>query len=253
MAKFMKVLRFTPCSLSGARRETRGFSCPGREVHRLFTVGPHTRDKNIVNASLVKKLHRSMRARIPVFTLPGVVLFPNSTISLHIFEMRYREILLNSEAEDSSGEIGCIARVVQAVRRPDGRSDIVAVGGDRAIIKNYYQYKPYLLASYSTLHDDPIPRTQSRSVTALRSGMNQLSVLVRRVYKKDLQCTFSDDVDAEELSFIAAGMLDLDAAEQQRILITESTCERIDMLLPKIHLHNKELAAMAAIESAFGV
>ena len=205
-----------------------------------------------------------MRTRLPVFPLPGVVLFPNSILPLHIFESCYREMLidilpnsrefivLNSEGDDSRGEVGCIARVVRVSKRQDGRSDIITVGGDRVKINNYYRDKPYLVADFSTLHDDPIQFTRMYSVSDLKTEMNRLISLIRSVYKKDLQCTFSDDVDAEELSFIAAGMLDLDANQQQQLLVTEKTFERIDLILPKLHFYNKELAAMAAIESAFG-
>lgn len=161
-------------------------------------------------------------------------------------------IILNSEANSSQGLVGCIARVVQVHKRADGRSDIITVGSDRVRINRYYDEKPYMTANFSTLHDDPVHFTQISSVTELRTAMNQLISLVRRVYKKDLRCTFSDDSDAEHLSFIAAGMLDLDADEQQELLILEKTSERIDLILPKINSHNKELAAMAAIESAFG-
>jgi ATP-dependent Lon protease len=204
------------------------------------------------------------RTRLPVFPLPGVVLFPNSILPLHIFEYRYREMLkdilagtrefivLNSETDASRAEVGCIARVVQASTRHDGRSDIITVGSDRARINNYFRDLPYLSANFSTLHDDPIDPKQIGSVTALRSAMNQLISLIRRVYKKDLQCTFSQDLDAEELSFFAAGMLNLTANQQQQLLVTENTFERIDLILSRIHSHNKELAAMAAIESAFG-
>lgn len=207
---------------------------------------------------------KSARTRLPVFPLSGVVLFPNSILPLHIFEHRYREMLkdvlnstrefivLNSEADDSLGGVGCIARVIQASMLPDGRSDIITVGCDRVRIDNYFRDNPYLSASFSTLHDDPISFMQVHSVTALKAAMKQLISLVRRVYKKDLQCTFSEDLDAEELSFIAAGMLYLDSNKQQQLLVTEKTFERIDLILPMIHSHNKELAAMAAIESAFG-
>lgn len=204
------------------------------------------------------------RTRLPVFPLPGVVLFPNSILPLHIFEYRYRMMLkdvmdgtrefivINSEADTSLGLLGCIARVVQVRRREDGRSDIITVGGDRVRINKYSYEKPYLSANFSTLHDDPIHFTQVGSVNELKAAMNQLLSLVRRVYKKDLSCTFCEDSDAEHLSFIAAGMLDLDADEQQKLLATERTFERIERILPKINSYNKELAAMAAIESAFG-
>lgn len=213
---------------------------------------------------LVIDMIKSSRTRLPVFPLPGVVLFPNSILPLHIFEYRYREMLkdaldgnrefivINSEADAARGLFGCIARVVQVHGRPDGRSDIITVGSDRVRINKYTYEKPYLCANFSTLHDDPIDFSQVSSVNELKSAMNQLLSLVRRVYKRDLRCTFSEDSDAEQLSFIAAGMLDLDADEQQRLLVSEKTFERIDRILPKINSYNRELAAMAAIESAFG-
>jgi len=207
---------------------------------------------------------KNSRTRLPVFPLPGVVLFPNSILPLHIFEYRYREMLkdaldgnrefivINSEADSALGLFGCITRVVQVHRRPDGRSDIITVGSDRVRINRYIYEKPYLSANFSTVHDDPINSRQVSNVNELKSVMNQLLSLVRRVYKRDLRCTFSEDSDAEQLSFIAAGMLDLDADEQQKLLVSEKTFERIDRILPKINSYNKELAAMAAIESAFG-
>jgi len=161
-------------------------------------------------------------------------------------------IVINSEADSALGLFGCITRVVQVHRRPDGRSDIITVGSDRVRINRYIYEKPYLSANFSTVHDDPINSRQVSNVNELKSVMNQLLSLVRRVYKRDLRCTFSEDSDAEQLSFIAAGMLDLDADEQQKLLVSEKTFERIDRILPKINSYNKELAAMAAIESAFG-
>lgn len=207
---------------------------------------------------------KTSRIRLPVFPLPGVVLFPNSILPLHIFEYRYREMLkdvldgtrefivINSEADDSRDPVGCIARVIQVHWRQDGRSDIITVGSDRVRLNAYCREKSYNSANFFTLHDDPVHFTQISSVNELKSAMNQLISLVGRVYKKDLRSTFSDDSDAEHLSFIAAGMLDLDACEQQKLLAIEKTIERIEFVLPKINLHNKELAAMAAIESAFG-
>lgn len=227
-------------------------------------VKVHIRSREFHLNKLVIDMIKRSRTRLPVFPLPGVVLFPNSILQLHIFEYRYREMLkdaldgtrefivINSEADTARGLFGCIARVVQVHGRPDGRSDIITVGSDRVRINQYIYEKPYLCANFSTLHDDPIHVTQVGSVNELKSAMNQLLTLVRRVYKRDLRCTFSEDSDAEQLSFIAAGMLDLDADEQQKLLVSEKTFERIERILPRINSYNKELAAMAAIESAFG-
>lgn len=129
---------------------------------------------------------KSSRTRLPVFPLPGVVLLPNSMLPLHIFEYRYREMLadilastrefivVNSECDASQSQVGCIAKVIQAQRRPDGRSDIITVGSDRVRINSYFHGKSYLSANFSTLHDAPVHFTQVVSVTALKAAMNQL-------------------------------------------------------------------------------
>lgn len=44
--------------------------------------------------------------RVPLFPLPGAILFPRSQLPLHIFEPRYREMV--REAIDGDGHIGMI-------------------------------------------------------------------------------------------------------------------------------------------------
>jgi uncharacterized protein len=85
---------------------------------------------------------------IPIFPLPNVVLFPNVSLPLHIFEPRYREmiaaalkgdriigmVLLRPGWEpDYDGRpavypIGCAGLVTNAEQLPDGRYNIVLQG-----------------------------------------------------------------------------------------------------------------------------
>jgi len=44
--------------------------------------------------------------RLPIFPLPGAILFPRSQLPLHIFEPRYREMV--RDAIDGAGRIGMI-------------------------------------------------------------------------------------------------------------------------------------------------
>jgi hypothetical protein len=93
-------------------------------------------------------LHVSRTLRVPIFPLPGAILFPRSQLPLHIFEPRYREMV--RDAIDGSGRIamiqphrldddnqaplfgvGCVGDVVGIEELEDGRFNIVLLGSNR--------------------------------------------------------------------------------------------------------------------------
>jgi Lon protease-like protein len=86
--------------------------------------------------------------RVPLFPLPGAILFPRSQIPLHIFEPRYREMV--RDAIDGPGriamiqphridddnraplyQIGCVGEIVGVEELDDGRFNIVLLGANR--------------------------------------------------------------------------------------------------------------------------
>ncbi len=86
--------------------------------------------------------------RVPLFPLPGAILFPRSQIPLHIFEPRYREMV--RDVIDGPGRIamiqplrfdddnaaplygvGCVGEVVGVEELDDGRYNIVLLGANR--------------------------------------------------------------------------------------------------------------------------
>ena len=90
----------------------------------------------------------SRTLRVPLFPLPGAILFPRSQLPLHIFEPRYREMV--RDAIDGGGRIamiqphrldddnqaplyavGCVGDVVGVEELDDGRFNIVLLGTDR--------------------------------------------------------------------------------------------------------------------------
>ena len=93
-------------------------------------------------------LHMSRALRVPLFPLPGAILFPRSQLPLHIFEPRYREMV--RDAMDGAGRIamiqphridddneaplfavGCVGDVVGIEELEDGRFNIVLLGSNR--------------------------------------------------------------------------------------------------------------------------
>ena len=107
---------------------------------------------NAAAAALGAPLHVSARpVRIPLFPLPGAILFPRSQLPLHIFEPRYREMV--RDALEGSGRIGmiqphgpedegaplypvgCIGEIVGVEELEDGRYNIVLLGTSRFRLK----------------------------------------------------------------------------------------------------------------------
>jgi Lon protease-like protein len=90
----------------------------------------------------------SRTLRVPLFPLPGAILFPRSQLPLHIFEPRYREMV--RDAIDGAGRIamvqphrldgdnqaplyavGCVGELVGVEELEDGRFNIVLLGSNR--------------------------------------------------------------------------------------------------------------------------
>jgi Lon protease-like protein len=111
-------------------------------------------------------------SELPLFPLP-VVLFPGVPLPLHIFEPRYRQMLLDirlannlfglayfdpTSAEGETppvGHIGCVAEVTETQTFPDGRSNILTLGVIRYRIDSYVDSgAPYLVAHVTYFEDD---------------------------------------------------------------------------------------------------
>lgn len=84
---------------------------------------------------------------LKIFPLPPVVLFPGSTVALHIFEPRYRQLIADALASDGVMALGglepgdrlstlCCAGLIAAFEPlPDGRSLIAVAGVARASVR----------------------------------------------------------------------------------------------------------------------
>jgi len=93
-------------------------------------------------------LYVSRTFRVPLFPLPGAILFPRSQLPLHIFEPRYREMVkdaidgpgriamiqphrLDDDNEAPLYSVGCVGELVGVEELEDGRYNIVLLGSNR--------------------------------------------------------------------------------------------------------------------------
>ena len=115
-----------------------------------------------------------MSRELPMFPL-GTVLFPRASLSLHVFEPRYRVMMhdcLRSDREfgvvliergsevgggDARFAVGTVARVVRSAELPDGRYAVSAVGIRRARVRTW-------------LPDDPYPRADVEELDEAEAG-----------------------------------------------------------------------------------
>jgi uncharacterized protein len=85
--------------------------------------------------------------RLPIFPLPGAILFPRAQLPLHIFEPRYRDMVADALAgagqigmiqpQPPGGDgaplyaVGCVGEIVGVEELDDGRYNIVLMGSRR--------------------------------------------------------------------------------------------------------------------------
>jgi ATP-dependent Lon protease len=186
-----------------------------------------------------------MLPRLPIFPL-SVVLFPGTTLPLHIFEPRYRRMLSDCLAGDrrfgitpmgSAGEapergtVGCVAEIRVNQELPDGRSNIVVLGGLRFVIQRLVpDAAPYLVAVAQTFDDDTDSLPPEDRAAHLRAVFLEYQELRRHLH--DLEPEDAElPADAVGLSFHAAAGADCDLSIKRGLLIERSTARRVESLL----------------------
>ena len=203
---------------------------------------------------------------LPLFPL-HVVLYPEMPLPLHIFEPRYREMVMHCREKNmpfgvvliSDGPevgapavphpIGTTARIAQYDELPDGRMEIVVQGETRFRILETRDDLPYL-----TAHVEPFWE-QSTDPLVLKPAFDSAAALFRTY----LQLRFAQTGRAlsalqlpqepEILSYAIASVLDTPYSEKQKLLGMNATEMR---LRREIEILTEEIAAqrsLAALQS----
>jgi len=193
-----------------------------------------------------------MARELPIFPLP-IVLFPGAPQPLHIFEPRYRQLLVDCQDGDrrfgiayvaperapaadpapSAGDVGCVALIRSIQPLPDGRSNILAVGERRFVLRRWVEReppRPYQVAEVEEFDDEPVDPAEAAALAAdVRTGFARLAraldVLTERA---------EDEIelapDPQLLSFQVAAALELDAAAKRALQASRSTTLRLRQL-----------------------
>ena len=173
--------------------------------------------------------------KIALFPL-DVVLFPGVPLPLHIFEERYKEMMLEClggglefgvvrAQRDGLAIVGCTAAISRVLRRyPDGQLDLLCEGKRRFEIEQLDNSRSFLQAEVDFFDDEPLDSTRQEraACVALHLEVLTLAGVGRESYSLSLD---------RSLSFQLAWELPADLGFKQALLVSRSDRERTAMLL----------------------
>ena len=191
--------------------------------------------------------------RVPIFPLPGAIMFPRSQLPLHIFEPLYREMV--RDAIDGSGRIGmiqpqrvdddnraplfpvgCLGEIVGVEELDDGRYNIVLLGTERfRIIKDLDTDAAYRCAevdveSFDDSEPDPLSIVQRADV---EREARRLGDAMGLAVDWDAVSRLDDEMLVNAIAQVAP----FDVGAKQALLEQEGLEGRADLLVQLMQFH----------------
>jgi len=201
-----------------------------------------------------------MSVRIPLFPLPGVVLFPGTLLPLHIFEDRYRRMVAHAlagerligmamlkppvdvDAGDSPiFEIGGAGRIVESEELEDGRYNILLEGKFRYRVIAECPGESYRAADVEPVAS--LPFSSEDEGARVRDLATNLFEVIRPAI--DLPPLPDEDIDAERLASEIALRLRYRPQELQAMLETNSVPARYANLIARMMEWQKRIQFLA--------
>jgi hypothetical protein len=190
-------------------------------------------------------------SKIPIFPLPNVVFFPKVFLPLHIFEDRYKRMVLDALRgnqkiglillqqgweRDYFGvppvhHIGCVGKIEAHEKLPQGRFNILLRGLSRFEIVEFVQEEPYRIARVRMLDDDPILLETDEQLAAREFFLNRFWRYLTDVLGVELEERKLDrTASLESVVNQVAAILDIPLLQKQHLLETPAVAERFDVV-----------------------
>ena len=176
----------------------------------------------------------------------GIALLPTEQIPLHIFELRYRELigeclerdepfgLVLADEEHGIRDVGTLAHVIDFEPLDDGRLNIVIEGRERFSVSELTEGRAFQTAEIAALDDDDDPAGHA----LVERGLSLFARLVE-LTEADIS---APDAGHPQLSFALAARFELAPELKQALLTQRSERERLEQVCEILE------AAHAAIE-----
>lgn len=180
---------------------------------------------------------------LPLFPLP-LVLYPGSRQLLHLFEPRYRQLLVDCLAADmrfglsvmrrpegrpEADDVGCRALIQSHQRFPDGKANILVVGEERFLIDEVLDGEaPYYVGRVRLFQDRP---EDDEALDALAEEVWRLYAGIREaLLPGDPEAAEPSPDDPGLISFHVAAAIDLELEVKEGLLRMTSARERLERL-----------------------
>jgi len=200
---------------------------------------------------------------VPLFPL-NLVLFPGTVSPLHIFEMRYRQMILDCQREnrpfgmvlarpeseplnEQPYPVGTMVDISNLTRLEDGRYTFMAVGTKRFRIVSQHRNRPYLSGLVEPFED--IAESESELSTLKQQAYSLFSEYLGMLLEasdgnKNIDANLPDA--PEDLSHFIAYFLDIQEERKQYFLELTSTHQRLQ---EEIDILRREVPFMRQILS----
>jgi Lon protease-like protein len=190
---------------------------------------------------------------IPLFPLPNVVLFPNVSLPLHIFEPRYRDmtrdaldgdriigmVLLRPGWEhDYEGRppvypIGCAGLITHSERLDDGRFNIILRGMEKFRVVHETADRAYRIAQVDSIAET----IQAADKEAMRAARQRLeALLVPQPAGRGVDPKVPPSMPDEDLVNALAQYLELEPVEKQALLERDGLLARCRSLIELLEM-----------------
>ena len=197
--------------------------------------------------------------RLPIFPLPGAILFPRSQLPLHIFEPRYRDMVRDAiegsqrigmiqpqgvEEDSPLYPVGCIGEIVNVEELEDGRFNIVLLGANRfrlvgeTDLETTYRNAEVVTDGFDD--DEPPPLSMT-----LRAEVEREAKRLGDAMRLSVDWPAVRRLDDEMLVNAIAQVAPFDVGAKQALLESLNLADRADLL---VQLMQFQRAAVSGLE-----
>src|SRR3954469_25900531 len=211
---------------------------------------------------------RSLPETLPILGLSDIVIFPGMVAPLLVETAQSTKLIddvvggerllgvvlqRNAEAENplphEMHEVGCAARVLKMLKFPDNTVRVLVEGLWRVRIKDYAATEPYLTAKFELIKD--ITEDSVELTAMLRNAQGQFQEIIRLspALSEQIKIAALNTEDPGHFADLIAVNLNLDLAERQKLLETNSVKERLTRLLPMLNREHEVLTLSSKIQT----
>ena len=200
-------------------------------------------------------------AAVPVMPLPGVLLFPNALLPLHIFEPRFRQMLARALDDDrmlcvalvkperqqwrTSADffsVSTVGLIRACVGRSDGTSDLILQGIRRVKFSDFEQETPFPIARIKPLKTRANPTVETDALaTKVVEFYTRLKSSERALPEK-IDRYLGEMSDPEMLADLIASTFVTGATRRQQLLEELDLNQRLRLLIQYLREENGSAA-----------